>query len=191
LTPGGGYYVDIVVSSGEGGNKIYNNLFYGEGKRTGIRLSTPNNQVYHNTFVDSVSALQVRPGNRGNKIFNNIFKATSGPFIAWPRFALPQSVDYNLYQASTSPRWQWNGTTYTRFTDYQAASGETHSIYGEVHPLGATDLHLRFGSPAIDRGTALTEIQSDFDGVPRPQGCCYDIGAYEFPGTATRSPVTR
>jgi Right handed beta helix region len=191
MTPGGGYYVDIVVSSGEGGNKIYNNLFYGEGKRTGILVSTPNNQVYHNTFVGSVSALQLRGGTRGNKIFNNIFKDSSGPFIAWPTSSLPQSVDYNLYHDRTSPRWQWNGKSYTSFTDYQAASGEMHSVYGDLHPVGATDFHLRSDSPAIDRGTPLAEVQTDFDGVPRPQGCCYDIGAYEFRNTHPGPPVRR
>jgi hypothetical protein len=121
MTLGGGYYVDIVVSSGEGGNKIYNNLFYGEGKRRGIALSMPNNRAYHNTFVGSVSALQLSRGSRGNKIFNNIFRDSSGPFITWPASALPQSVDYNLYHDSASPRWQWNGKTFTSFTDYQAA----------------------------------------------------------------------
>jgi Periplasmic copper-binding protein (NosD) len=180
MTPGGRYYVDIVVSAGEGGNKIYNNLFYGEGKRAGIRLSTPNNQVYHNTFVDSVPALQFGRGNTGNKISNNIFQMTQGPFLAWPTSSLPQSVDYNLYHHSTSPRWQWNGTTYRRFTEYQAASGEMHSVYADFHPVGATDFRLRSDSPAIDRGTPLAEVQTDFDGVSRPQGCCHDMGAYEF-----------
>ncbi|TAL59507.1 MAG: LamG domain-containing protein, partial [Bacteroidetes bacterium] len=43
------------------------------------------------------------------------------------------------------------------------------------------DFHLQAGSPAIDAGlsTAPT-VTTDFDGVTRPQGLAYDIGAYEY-----------
>jgi parallel beta-helix repeat protein len=44
----------------------------------------------------------------------------------------------------------------------------------------AGDFHLRGGSPAIDRGTAVSAVQADLDGVPRPQGSGYDVGAYEY-----------
>jgi hypothetical protein len=43
-----------------------------------------------------------------------------------------------------------------------------------------TDFHLASGSIAIDQGTTLAEVPTDKDGVTRPQGSAYDIGAYEF-----------
>jgi hypothetical protein len=50
------------------------------------------------------------------------------------------------------------------------------------------NFHLLAGSPAIDTGQTLTTVKTDFDGVPRPQGNGYDIGAYEY-GGSTPSPT--
>jgi hypothetical protein len=44
----------------------------------------------------------------------------------------------------------------------------------------ANDYHLQSTSPAINAGMTLSETTPDFDGVTRPQGSAYDIGAYEF-----------
>ena len=43
-------------------------------------------------------------------------------------------------------------------------------------------------SPAIDAGFPLTEVTNDFDGVSRPQGAGWDIGAYEYHGSDTTAP---
>jgi hypothetical protein len=45
--------------------------------------------------------------------------------------------------------------------------------------LGAFDFHLQAASPAIDAGQTLTQVRLDFDGVTRPRGAGYDIGAFE------------
>ncbi len=50
---------------------------------------------------------------------------------------------------------------------------------------GKGDYHLQSGSPAIDAGTSTGAPATDFDGVARPQGAGYDIGAYEFVATGT------
>lgn len=42
------------------------------------------------------------------------------------------------------------------------------------------DFHLQSGSAAIDKGLALTDVPTDKDGIRRPVGSAYDIGAYEF-----------
>jgi hypothetical protein len=44
----------------------------------------------------------------------------------------------------------------------------------------AGDFHLKAGSPAVNVGVTLAEVAADIDGVVRPQGNAYDIGAYEF-----------
>ena len=51
--------------------------------------------------------------------------------------------------------------------------------------LSSFDFHLQSGSPAINQGVN-TGIPADFDGISRPQGTAYDIGAFEFgSGTGT------
>jgi hypothetical protein len=42
-----------------------------------------------------------------------------------------------------------------------------------------SDFHLQSTSPAKDAGTDVG-VTSDFDGLPRPYGTRYDIGAYEY-----------
>lgn len=44
----------------------------------------------------------------------------------------------------------------------------------------AFDLHLKDGSPAIDAGSPELAPKQDADGTLRPQGKCFDIGAYEY-----------
>ena len=48
-----------------------------------------------------------------------------------------------------------------------------------VSPSSA-DFHLLAGSPAIDKGITLLSVLRDLEGVLRPQGLGYDIGACEF-----------
>jgi hypothetical protein len=42
------------------------------------------------------------------------------------------------------------------------------------------DYHLVEGAPPIDAGDVLAEVATDRDGVERPYGRGYDIGAYEW-----------
>ncbi len=50
--------------------------------------------------------------------------------------------------------------------------------------------HLASGSPAIDKGVTIAEVTTDRDGLSRPAGDAYDIGAYESEGgsASTDSP---
>jgi hypothetical protein len=191
-TSGNRYSTDVVAWE-EGGNRIYNNVFYGEGKRRGISLNSPNNLVYHNTFVGSANPLQFYAGKPGNRIFNNIFKNTnSSGFLTWPADAGSQTLDYNIYfNTSGTPRWQKNGATYTDFSAYQAAAGETHSLYGDPQLVAADNFHLQAGSVAINAGTSLSEVSQDFECTPRPQGSAWDIGADELgpPGSNCSAPL--
>ena len=60
---------------------------------------------------------------------------------------------------------------------------DSHSFSGTtgfVDPIGG-DYHLTSSSEAINRGMEMsTPIATDFDGKPRPIGCGYDIGVYEY-----------
>jgi len=46
------------------------------------------------------------------------------------------------------------------------------------------------GSPAIDRGAAASGVTADFNGVTRPVGAAWDIGAYETGGASSTADTT-
>lgn len=56
--------------------------------------------------------------------------------------------------------------------------------------VAANDFHLKSTSPLIHKGVTLAQVTSDFDGVARPRGGGYDIGAFEYLGalSPTRRP---
>jgi hypothetical protein len=105
----------------------------------------------------------------------------SSRFLTWPADAGSQTLDYNIYfNTSGAPRWQKDGTTYTNFSAYQVAAGETHSLYGNPQLVAADNFHLQAGSSAINAGTSLSEAPQDLECTPRPQGSAWDIGADEL-----------
>jgi hypothetical protein len=54
-----------------------------------------------------------------------------------------------------------------------------------VNPAGG-DFHLQSSSPAINAGSMVSIVTTDFDGKPRAQDAGYDMGAHEFGPDGTR-----
>jgi hypothetical protein len=67
----GAYYGEI-VAWGDGGHKIYNNVFLGGGVRYGIDANSSENEIYFNTFVRCPLAVYVHEGETGNRVQNNV-----------------------------------------------------------------------------------------------------------------------
>jgi hypothetical protein len=53
---------------------------------------------------------------------------------------------------------------------------------------GAGDYHLAANATPIDRGVPLADVMVDRDGLQRPQGAAYDVGAYEFRASSASPP---
>jgi hypothetical protein len=53
----------------------------------------------------------------------------------------------------------------------------------------ARDIHIRQGSPAVGSGVPLADVPRDEDGVPRPAGSGFDLGAYEFVPWCSRPQI--
>jgi len=77
------------------------------------------------------------------------------------------SVDYNLIYGFRNYANEIKGTNYIE-ADPQF-----------VKSFGA-DFHLKSTSPAIDTGLSISAPYVDFDGIVRPSGAGYDIGAFEY-----------
>jgi len=72
-------------------------------------------------------------------------------------------------------------------TQWQAhISGDTASTEGDAQFVNAAaeNYHLSLTSPCVDNGTSNDAPGNDYDGVTRPLGQGYDIGAYERVNTA-------
>lgn len=200
-TPRKRYLADLILWA-RNENWVYNNVFYGEGKRPGISLTRSENRIFNNTFVGCPAAIGFGPKGKDNYVQNNIFVDCERAFMEWPAEAMPQkTLDHNIYFSTTgSPKWQLGGKEYTTFAEYQQAAGEAHSRYVDPRLAGPADARLKPGSPAVDAGTVLKvglgpvqkESMDDVQGTPRPQVSGYDIGAYEYQAdTKQQSDKTR
>jgi hypothetical protein len=121
--------------------------------------------VLNNTFVDiRYHGVGLSDDSPNARIENNIFYDTGTSY--WFPANSASSGDYNLVYLSQTP----------------PVSG-SHDLIG-VDPsfvdIAGGDYHLKPGSPAVDAGDDLLEVGIDYDGVLRPQGPGWDIGAFEF-----------
>jgi parallel beta-helix repeat protein len=150
----------------------------------GIRMQTvgqdgrrENIHIYNNTIVGSfghggagimVATYNVRNIVLTNNLINFGPNTTSGQIKAYRPSAIT-SVS-NLVYGPKRPTSDRNLVEVTQGT-----------ITADPRFLDAQhqNFHLRSGSPARDRGSRV-DLDRDHDGVPRPHGSGYDIGAYEY-----------
>jgi hypothetical protein len=158
---------------------IINNVFIGFGRGWAVhRYSSRGTRsrgllIANNTFV---GANPYRPGQvilatptADLRIENNIFFAPQSAALYFENFAFPNGVvRQNLVYGGAVLLGPPRGLT---------ISGNREGSDPEFR--GKDDFRLAAGSPAIDAGRALPQVTHDADGVRRPQGAGYDLGAYE------------
>lgn len=166
--------------------------------------SIVNFKILNNTFVDNNFQYRVvrfdmfnaNPTASGNEIKNNIFYNCGGGNASAPVIYVQNStgfgadsfaIDGNVYyQAGATPYVSYLGTSYTA-----ANWVSTHEPNGKAAAprfvsytafANANDFHLQStDTVAKDAGLTLASyFSTDRDGVIRPQGTAWDIGAYEY-----------
>jgi len=158
------------------GNRFHHNAVLGSGGGIGVASST-GTLVYNNLVYSNRIGIEVAWGSPvGAKIYNNtVYGNVTG--ITMNSDSSGALVKNNIVYQSGSITNNGSGTVQA---NNLVGSGSTNNP--QFVNAGSANFALQAGSPAIDHGTTLSEVTTDFAGVSRPQGTAYDIGAYEFVG---------
>lgn len=169
---------------------IYNNIFVNNGggcMKFNDYLQTTgdggywylyNNVCYHNsTAADPATEIHIANRTQGNgtniSMKNNVIVGSTGGSYFTHSGTTPGATfqgDHNLwYGQGNGPSWSTTGDL-----------DNINPQFTNSNPLYFSDFQLQSGSPAINSGTAVSLVATDFILTSRPQGSTYDIGAYEY-----------
>jgi hypothetical protein len=156
---------------------IQNNLFYSNG--CGIRSSLYGGEdmyrtkVYNNTFYSTGNALDLVT-NVGDRWHDCEFKNNV--------------VDTRMGMGSYCTNWTLSNNLYVGSKQQGSCTDKDYVVGDPSYVSEGTDFHIKSDSDAIDAGATLASVTDDKDGVSRPQGAAYDIGAYEYSSGTNTTP---
>lgn len=183
---------------------IYNNLIYNTDapiKVTKDNLAY-NVNIYNNDLIengnkeiinfDSYGLLANSSFSLKNNILSFSAQANQKYLLSTGLNLGALSINNNLYFGSShATPFDIPGLMEKNWDNLRLASYETDGIGPNVDPkfIGSSDFHLQSDSSARDRGATLTTVTDDYDGISRPQGSTYDIGAYEYIPPANKKNI--
>lgn len=204
---------NIIYDNGENGgsginmdgvqdSRIENNLLYNN-HHSGISLYQINggepstgNVVVNNTVYmasDGLWALNIQNGSTGNTVRNNILVSQSSSRGAIDISSSSLAGFTSDYNAVISRFTTNGGSSNQTLSQWQSSTNQdSHSAVATaaqlfVNPVAGTgaDYHLlASATAAINKGTNQFAPLVDLEGLARPVGALFDIGAYEWRHTA-------
>ncbi|MBI5442812.1 MAG: hypothetical protein HY900_16565, partial [Deltaproteobacteria bacterium] len=166
---------NVLLGGSDGGTEILGtvrvtgNIIAGSRSTEGLRVNDPQGIVVieNNTFYGNAMAqVYLEEAGTGRiTLRDNVIVAQAGQ----------QYYQFDAGQADPSSFVPANNLVYGAGP---CEVWDTGCINQNPLFAGASDYHLQASSPAIDAGVATSAVR-DHDGVTRPQGAAFDIGAYE------------
>ncbi len=173
-----------------------------QGGGSGRAWGTENVYIYNNVFRSDINEVYDRwPWGinlnwvTNYVIKNNIFVDFYSNHLGGTASTPPSTytTDYNIF-------YNTNGNTANIASWIVLGAHDMRSVQGgaQYDPKFANPtfygndeyMKLLGISPAIDNGTTISSVTNDYDGIFRPQGSAYDIGAYEYTGSGdTTAPA--
>ena len=162
-------------------------------------ICSRNNTVYHNTIVvaaDGRWAINIpNNGCTGNQLIANILYSNHsyrGAINIVDGARSGFASNHNVLEGVFSTN---GGDSILTFTQWKTLGYDANSKVSTPTALfvnPSSDFHLKSGSPAINIGTTLASVKTDFDGRVRPQGASSDAGAFEAasPADCRHSPTS-
>jgi hypothetical protein len=178
LGANGGTFSDIYIY----GNLIWNTdragfsnspgAFYGRNAVSQTRVL-----VFNNTFYNKQNPQTYMSGDvvSGNESRNNAY------------------INCDWYSVGKDSTTTFSNNYYYGNIGGRVPSGETGQVNGTGNPLvGApANFHLTSTAGTIDKGAMLSSsFAADFDGISRPKGAGWDIGAFEYVSGTLLAPPT-
>lgn len=162
-----GYLYDGAVLGLRASGSVKNTLIY-DNYSGGIMASDYNSVRYVTCVENKAFGLRISSSSRNANIFNSIFAYNDGKDI----------VDW-----SSNTNFVRNCCYLTLYGTLECDEDNLVSDPLFVNVLGESDtwdLHLSKESPCIDTGNTMGNSSHDIDGITRPFGEGFDIGAYEY-----------
>jgi hypothetical protein len=171
------------------GMLIVNNIFYNDlngwfvQTAAGFSGTIANNTFFGpNPYPGKVGQIVLWDADGYGYVRNNVFYNPIGAAISNAGASFPSgcSIDHNIVYSQTSGSLS--------LVDSMPSGCVQSNNKLNVNPLLTTpslpnyNFSLMAGSPAIDAGVAIAGVTSDFNGVLRPQGAAFDMGAFEYGG---------
>jgi hypothetical protein len=152
------------------GNRIYNNGTTGANGGGVVSGSGTGALLYNNLIYGNRDGIVMCCGAKEQQVLNNTIYGNLG-------FGIEIQGGYGHSVVNNILRLNSGGDT--RFYVSVPASNNVTVDPVFVNASGA-DFRLQPSSPAINAGTALSTVTTDFAQVPRPQGGAHDVGALEY-----------
>ncbi len=192
-----GQYYGIILG-GKSTGKVYNN-FIANGTGPGLALTGFNENSAYNNVIANVGDIGITvddrpmPNNeyinfRVNLFNNTVVNAGYGIRLlnGFGTMAAGSRIYNNLVVAPRNPEEKYINP-YIVLNDIKLVDTANNLYFKTIDQAkfvnpGALDFTLLTNSPAINTGVDLSSygVISDIDGLSRPQGTAYDVGAYEY-----------